>query len=221
MKIQSIISKIVFVVFNIVMIYYFIRGFLYPTESNFWLVHYGFPIIMMEFFGVFIVLMAPGIKQKETIKKSVFSISIVLFFALVITILFNNLWIFFYFALSMATKFFIVFSNDDYEKEVKLYVTIMIALILSAFLALIFSGIGHSFPYQQELLRNKIIETTTRIKGSSVSGEIVDNPSYILSWGVIYYILLTIFHTFNLIRFQKKNTEPDLDDYMDELKNKK
>jgi len=198
------------------MIYYFIRGFLYPIETNFWLVHYGFPIIMMEFFSFFAIMMIPEIIATKKI-KTIFALLIVILFAFAISFIFYSYWVFLFFILTILSKFFVVYTVEDYENETKLYVTMMIAFILSAFLALVFSVFGNAFPIQQELLRNRIIETATRLKGSSIKGEIVDNPAYIVAWGVIYYIMLTLFQTFNLIKFQKKNTEPDSDDMLEEL----
>lgn len=197
MDVKKFISRAIFVVFNLIMIYYFVRGFLYPSETDFWLVHYGFPILMMEFLGLFVVPMVSTIKRKKEI-KSVFFLMLIVFLALGVSHVFYNYIIFLFFVLTVLSKFFLVRGSVNSEKETKLFISIAVALIIGAFLALLFSSVGDSFHEQQELLRNKIIETGTR-DGSTISGEIVDNPAFIAAWGVLYYILLTVFVSFDFI----------------------
>lgn len=192
-------SKAIFVIFNIVMIFYFIRGFLYPVETDFWLVHYGFPILIMEFLGLFIFPMISTIKEKKEMKNLVFLL-IIVFFAFLISFISYNYVVFLFFVLTALSKFFLISNSGSQRKETRLMISIMAALIIGSFLALLFSGIGSGFPEQQELLRNRIVETGTR-HGETIGGEVVDNPAFIAVWGVLYYILLTVFQSFNFVNF--------------------
>lgn len=199
MKLQDIFSKGVFIVFNLVMIIYLIRGFFYPVESNFWLVQWGLPIMIMEFFSIFGVFSVLSLKKKREI-KTFFGLLAVILFAILIGFRFNNYMVILFFILTLLSKFFIT-TTDHYEKETKIYASIAIAFLLSIFLAVIFSKAGYFFPAQQELLRNTMIER------GILEGDFVENPAFLLAWGVCYYILLTIFQTFKIIRFKKDNPQ--------------
>jgi hypothetical protein len=218
MNIKEILSKLFFIIFNITTIIYFIKGYFYPLETNFWLIHWGFPIIMMEFFSIFVMFIVPAIKLKiET--KTLTPLLIIVIFVGIISFLSNNYKIFLFFILTILSKFFIDYYSIDYENNMKLYVSVIVALIFSAILAAIFSGIGNNFPIQQDLLKNKFIETSTRY-GGSIKGNIVENPAIIALWGLLYYLLLTIFQTFNMVKFQKPSKEPDSEELRKELRKK-
>ena len=164
-------------------------------------------------------LTIPKIRKVSELKP-LFILLIVVAFALGISFIFNNYMLFLFFVFSTLSKFILVKDMNNIKTQSKLKVLIGISLIFSALLSIFLSGIGNNFPEQQELLRNKIIETGTR-HGGSISGEIVDNPAFILLWGVLYYFLLTVFQSFSIITFPGTKVEPDSEEYIKRLRKRK
>ena len=188
MKIKSVIPKVTFILFNAIMIYYFIRGFLHPVETNFWLVRYGFLIILMELFCAPAILAIHEIKKKKRIELFGFLLIIILF-PLLFSFGYGNYKVFLFFVLTILSKFFLI-KSENYEKDVKLSVSVMIAFMIGAFLSSIFlTKTVNIFAHQQELF-------------ASVNGVFINNPVQILIWGVLYYLLLTIFQMFDLWKIE-------------------
>jgi hypothetical protein len=194
--------SVIFVLFNAFMIYYFIRSFLYPVETNFWLIHSGVPLLLMEFIFIFIILIFIRLILKAIPKKgTIFVISLAFLFALTTSITFHNFMLFLFFIGSILSKFLLIKISKDNEKESYLYLYGLIAtlFVLSAFLALIFSGIGNYFPEQEKLLSKEIIPI--------VPSDNMDAPAFFSAFGVLYYILLIAFHRFDLEKFSEKQKE--------------
>ncbi len=191
-------------VFNFLVIYYFAYGFLFPEETGFWLIHYGFPVILLEFFSVFTILSLPLLLDKREAGTGLMLVFTSFALVFVITILFNPP-VFIYFVVSTGLKFIALKQGKWEAAETAKRVAITgFAIVISAVLAIGLSPIiGNAFPGQQEALRYRITEAAAQ-QGGAISGEIVDNPAYIAVWGILYFLIVTVLEIFPLIGFDVK-----------------
>ena len=212
-------SKTIFVLFNLIMIGYFAYGFLFPKESDFWLVTTGFPIILLEFLTVFVVFTGADSFNNRRSKRQK-SLSLLVLLGLFLTAfgfcfsIGNNPLLFGYFVLSSAVKIFrlkdelaFIRSNPagirtNSSDSLKAIGYSAAAIIFGAIIAVPLSFFAIFFPAQQGLLREALVQNVERT-GGTISGIVVDNPGFIACWGILYFLLLLLFELFpNFIKFE-------------------
>lgn len=191
-------ERVLSLIFSTGMALYFIYSFFYPRETGFWLLRNGFPILMLEFFSVFTVLLVADILKKKTgwVSKSKgnakLGLLLILAMAFGVTYAFNVL-LFFYFLLSTGIKFFECRSKKDMVSEAQQAGLSGAVFIASAFVSLVFGPLMKIFGTQ-------ISEYQLWGSIPGMSGAIVDNPGVLALWGFFYFTCMAAFSGIN-IRF--------------------
>ena len=219
MNIQKNISKGIFILFNVIIILSFIRGYFYPVESNFWLVSFGIPILVIEFVSLLVILIIPRIKwDKKMLKRSnskgkmhpILALVLIVSFGIVVCALYKNYLLFLFLILSLLSKLILI-NKENYGEHEKFAVLMMTSIIIAFLLAFICGGIvGKYFPDQQKLLIDEMVKQQGTFEDVGDEGvRKTINPMAVFICGILYYILLTIFNTFNIIRYEIDTTETD------------
>lgn len=199
----------IFVLFNLVMIYYFIKGFNLPIETNFWLIRFGLPLIILELFTPILVMFIPDIiiGKKFDIKscyKSMIVVGLSLFFSFLLVYSFSNSFILIIFILSFVSKFFLIFSNSNIN-ELKNRFYFIFILALTLILAFIVSGFLNYSGIEQQYMINYFTEIAYGIRQSlsflpfflvNSPVNFFNKPLMIFLWAVFYFIFISIFYLF-------------------------
>lgn len=209
------IQNISYLLFHLGMAGYFIYAFFYPAETDFWLVKNGFPIIMLEFFGIFVMLglahftgkdtgwRASGAykhpKLKEVFEKisiktgiperrldMLFTALIGLVMAFAFTAIFN-IMLFVYFLVSVAVKYFSFLGREHLLHEGLEIGYMVLFLVFGMFFAMLFSFVFIFFPEHTALHQKTFFDVASQT-GGSMSGAVVDNPGMITLWGMFYFV---------------------------------
>lgn len=199
-------DKLITLLFNLSLSGYFVYSFLYPIETNYWLVQSGFLIIFLEFFSFFVTLSTTQILGK----KSGWSfggspwagIIIPAILAFFMCFAFDNLLLFGYFILTSAVKAFSLYNKKDAISEGTNIAYSVVVFIISIFIAYPLSFISIFFPEQ-----NLIYQEFFELLPGKHSGSIVDNPFLIVSWGVIYFTISALLAFLNLPKIGRKKTK--------------
>lgn len=106
MDIKNFFLKIPFFIFCFIMILLYYNGFIYPEETNYWIVVYGLPIIFLELLGLITFLFLIMIVEHEFyIGWPMIVLILIILITFFFTFLFNIL-LFIYFLISVLIKFF-------------------------------------------------------------------------------------------------------------------
>ena len=101
----QLLSKIPFLLFSAAMILFYYTGLAFPEETNFWLVSYGFPILMLEFLGICVIVLLLSIINKENQKRMpILGLIVIMLMAFAFTALFNII-LYLYFLISTGIKY--------------------------------------------------------------------------------------------------------------------
>jgi len=205
MYIKPYLKMIPFIVFNLILVIFYIRSILYPVETDFWLIKFGIPILGFEMYGIMIGILVYGylipelLKKHETIKK-IGLISAGLFFIIMFIISayayaldFNNIVLFYYFFLLISVKYFsygIVRADKKRTNEILILAFKNYGIfILAAFIGLLSFLLFPDFmPEQSEILRQAANNPNLN---APYSNAIV---------GISYFSLLIIFEIFKPIK---------------------
>jgi len=196
------ISKWVFIGFNAFMALFFIYSFLYPTENGYWLFYYGFPIMVLEFMGVFVGIYFAFIRSKGSANPGALIFLVVpLILAFMFTFLINIL-LFLYFLVSTAVKHFA--SSTEHHGAKLVFAKAVAAIVLSMFLAIVLSFVLNAiFPENQGFPDEgpgSLLKPSSTPSNVKVTVNIALDPSFIMAWGACYYILLILFELFNAVK---------------------
>ena len=192
MHIRKIISKIPFLIFNIIMMFYFYNGFVNPEKTDYWLTQNGFPILLIEFYGVIATLILLQISSKmyrkqiekqtgQNISKEALIFSLIIVISVIFSITyFFNIQLFFYFIISISVKG-LAFRNIETDKQINEKLKFVIITILSWILSvtitwLILSQMAH------------LLSSQMRFKLTEDYGNL-----FFLLWGVLYFVFLILF----------------------------
>jgi hypothetical protein len=128
-------AKLIFVLFNLSMVGYFVYGFLFPKESNFWLINTGFKILLLELATVFVVILflvfSKKIKQSGRITRLACVILLVIFFVSSFFIA-GIVW-FLYFVASCITKVLVIIKTKEGSVEETIEANKILGYPLAAF----------------------------------------------------------------------------------------
>lgn len=183
-------SKIVSVLFNFSMTFWFAYSFLFPKETQFWLMYNGLPILALEFYSIFAVPALGAFFRKETFsvdkksskKSSPLPFLIVIFAIAAISSAIINFLLFAYFLVSTIVR---ANKSKSTQAETETAVTMGASLIISAFIAIPLSGFLHSnFPTQAGLFLAAM---------ANIAGRFYFDPGFAAIWGTIYFLLLIFF----------------------------
>ena len=205
MKNKKIIKKISFFAFSFIMIIFFFVGLAYPEETDFWLVKYGFTLLILEVVSSgFLIFSLPSLSKKKIDLFLIIGFIFYLGFALPFAA-YSNILLVPYFIVSGSIKYF-YFNKKDVKDELRRRIgtifftafsfsfSIVCALLLSPLLTNI-------FPTQIELLKNVFVNL------GGGSGDIAENPGIIALWGVFYFVFLMLFDLI-LHKFKSKTETP-------------
>jgi len=175
------------------MVFLYYTGLINPKPTDFWLIRYGFPILILEFLSVFSILILPNlINNGFKDKVSLYVLFTILLMAFVLTININ-IFLFLYFILSIFIKYF-VFKKQKvsvgFMNDFKGIMVTTFAFLTSLSLAFVFSSsLINIYPDQIEILKQFIIEEVK----VNIKGEIFNNPSLVALWGMLHFAFLFIF----------------------------
>jgi hypothetical protein len=142
-------AKLVFVLFNLSMVGYFVYGFLFSKESNFWLINDGIKILLLELATIFVVILflvfSKKRKQSDRITRLASFILLVIF--LVSSFFIAGIIWFLYFAVSCITKVLVIIKTKEGSAEEAIEANKILgyplaAFVFSALIASVFSPIS-------------------------------------------------------------------------------
>jgi len=210
MKLYHTISFIFYMIFSLVMIFLFYNGLMYPEETNYWIITFGLPILILEICSLFVpILLANMIMYRSYDGWPLYSLIVIMVIAFCFTYFFNII-LFFYFLLSSIIKF-IVFKNkknqEDFDEAIGglgiTAVSILISMIVATILITLFSDF---FSYQIQLIEEFIYSQIPP------NVEIVGNMEYVLGglisfWGILYFSISLLLNLLFKIKykFRKEN----------------
>ena len=202
-------QKIPFWIFCISMFLFFILGAMYPVETNYWLVSNGVPIFLIEFLSIFTTVFLLVIANKEAekrlniqvsgilgsrmSKKTSYIVGLIAIFLMAFVFLFiYSIWIFAYFLLSHAVKYFAfkkILTKEETNRTLNAWGGATVSLILSSILSVILMGITHSIFSEQIILMNEYHSQI--LSNAGVTG--YASLEFFIMWGIIYYAMVVFF----------------------------
>jgi len=128
--------QLIFVGFNLLMICYFFYGFLFPTESRFWLADFGFAIFVLEFLsmGIFVLMWHTRRISKPVLELgSLVAVNVLMGIVLFVT---GAFLAYVYFVLSQASKAALFFGSQEQRSDAQRVMLSGLALFVSIILAM-------------------------------------------------------------------------------------
>jgi hypothetical protein len=198
MGLQQIFAFLIRVFFSIGMIGTYWNAFLFPVETDYWLVRSGFLILFLEILCLYVLTkpVTPStLKKMEFLKlpkkqRIAQKLGFLMLLSGVLALIFQNALVFGYFLITASLKAYSVLKGD---KPLIVMNKKNFGILILAILFLIppFLIIGAFFPVQTELLQNEFARISSERNGTS-SGLIVESPALIVGFAVGYYILLIV-----------------------------
>lgn len=175
---------------SVAIIAYFVQALLFPEANASWIYSSAIIIFVVEFLSIHsTAMMMGGVISKNKKKNATYLFFFYLFFTIVLTVVFKNYILPFFFILSTFIKLFTV----EYLEVKKVYLFIAVFSFLIPLILVLISApfLENLFPFPQEVLLAKPKEAT---------GLFVDVPQTILAWGVIYFSAQFLINLFLLIK---------------------
>ena len=203
-KIQP--SRVVFWIFSVVMFCLFLTGLIFPEKTNYWIVLYGIPIMIMEFFSIFSTIILLLITNEDTekfisvqtsgliadkfSKKTNYWIAFTLVCIMTFTFsIFLGITFFLYFIVSSFIKY-IGYRNIDSETQtkgaLKSFGVQVLSLILGGLAALPLSALFGMFFSRQISLMYAFHQNLLEQQGHTGYAAV----GVFAFWGMSYFILL-------------------------------
>jgi len=209
MELKSIHQRIIFWVFCISMILFFYIGAMYPVETNYWLVTNGVPIFIIEFLSIFSILMLLVLTNKKAeerlnievsgfivskySKKTGYLIGLICIFLMAFFFFYiYSIWIFGYFLLSHAVKYFAfkkITTVEETNKAINAWGGATVSVILSGLISFFFSGFTGSIFSEQITLMNEYHREILSNAGATGYASF----EFFILWGILYFIMLIFF----------------------------
>jgi len=210
MKSLYLLYKLPFWIFSINLIILFYIGFVYPSETDFWLVRYGYSIYWLEAGSIMasLCILSPYLFEDEgkigKLKgKILFWIGLIMFTTAAFFITYQlNLLLFPYFLISTGIKYYLfTFKKSENEKweglkdwgltfimfiSASVIANILTYNVLSSFFNDVFSQqIQLISQFEEKLIVN--LEKSFSFVSSDVS-----NVIYMFLWGIVYFIMIIV-----------------------------
>jgi hypothetical protein len=206
---------------NLIILFYF--GFVYPSETDFWLVRYGYSIYWLEVGSIMasLCILSPYLFEDEgkigKLKGKIFGwTGLIMFTTAAFFITYQlNLLLFPYFLISTGIKCYIfTYKKSENEKweGLKDWGLTFIIFISASFIANILtynvlsSFFNNVFSQQIQLISQFEEELIITMQESLtfVSSD-VSNVIYMFLWGIIYYVMIIIVDVLLIYRKHKSN----------------
>lgn len=171
---------------SIAIITFFVQALLFPEFNVNWIYSSAMIIFVVEFLSIHSSAMMMGEVLSENKKKNAtYLFFFYLFFTIVLTVVFKNYILPFFFILSTYIKFFM--GRHFVANKTYLIINVF-ALIIPLIIVLIGSSLLQNlFPFPQEVLM---------AKPENATGVFVDVPQTVLAWGVIYFSIQLLINLF-------------------------
>jgi hypothetical protein len=185
-----------FWLFCIAMIFLYYRGLSHPVESGYWLARFGFAILILEFFSVFVVIALLEITDKASYRRAsgvpIFVIVIVTLLAFAFCWL-ADIWSFVYFLVAIPMKF-IAFrrleTTAESRERFRSAIVTGSAIVSSALVAaLLTKKYESAFHAQAQLLGQYLVDSNSPLAVQTTQGFLV----FIGFWGVLHFLLSILF----------------------------
>jgi len=197
MQIKRFVSLIPFLIFCVIMISFFYNGFLYPIESDFWIVRFGIPILVFELCSIFVILFFLSITgEDKSFNWAIFLSTFVfpLFFCFAVSF-FYNIFLFPYFLLSIFIKYLGFRKIKNFDDFPGLTIT-SLSLLFSMVIGGVFeSYLSKSYPAQSEIIVDYIINNMPVEGDNTITGSfVVLFGFFYFSFQIIFTLIYEIFH---------------------------
>ena len=196
MIIKSIVTQVPLWVFSLTMIGFYYIGLVSPEQTNFWIVHYGYPIIFLELLSLFAYVMVSHIAEyKEYFSWSMGFLIILVIIAFSFTYLFNIV-VFFYFLLSLGIKYISLRRIGDDDKLEADLATPALSWLCAVCIGLVCSPLLRNFYSRQIELIEQYVKNVL-LPGVQITGNIagVYLGGIIALMGIVFFsctILISI-----------------------------
>lgn len=189
-------SKGSFWLFCVVMTFLYYNGLAHPEKSGYWLAKFGFAVLILEFFSVFVVIALLEIADKAPYRRPkgapVFVLVVVTLLAFAFSWL-ADIWSFVYFLAAIPTKF-VAFrrtktaaeSMERFRSAVVTGNAIVSSALIGAFLA---KKVGAAFYAQSQLLGQYLADSSFPLAAQTSQDFLV----FIGFWGMLHFSLSILF----------------------------
>jgi hypothetical protein len=189
-------SKASFWLFCAVMTFLYYDGLAHPERSDYWLAKFGFAILILEFFSVFVVMALLELAGKASYRRAsvvpIFIIAVVTFLAFAFSWL-TDIWSFVYFLVAIPTKF-VAFrriettaeSREKFRSAVVTGSAIIASMLAGALLAKKYQS---AFEAQAQLLGKYLADSSSPLAAQT-------DPSFLIFigfWGMLHFSLSILF----------------------------
>jgi hypothetical protein len=194
--VKQIRSKASFWLFCVVMTFLYYNGLAHPEESSYWLAKFGFAILILEFFSVFVVIALLELTDKASYRRAsgvpIFVIVVVTLLAFAFSWL-ADIWSFVYFVVAIPTKF-IAFrrmeTTAESRERFRSAVVTGSAIVASALVGtLLAAKYESSFDAQAQLLGQYLADSSSSLAAQTSHGFLV----FIGFWGMLHFSLSILF----------------------------
>ena len=189
-------SKASFWLFCAVMAFLYYDGLSHPEESDYWLAKFGFAILILEFFSVFVVIALLELTDRAPHRRAsgvpIFVIVVVTLLAFAFSWL-TDLWSFVYFPIAIPMKF-IAFRRIETaaESRQKLRSAVVTggAIVSSALVgALLAKKYESAFDAESQLLAQYLVDSSSPLAAQTTAGFLV----FLGFWGILHFSLSILF----------------------------
>jgi hypothetical protein len=194
--VKQIRSKASFWLFCVVMAFLYFNGLAHPEKSNYWLAKFGFAILILEFFSVFVVIALLELTDEASHRRAsgvpIFVIVVVTLLAFAFSWL-ADIWSFVYFLVAIPMKF-IAFRRMEttVESREKLRSAVVTgsAIVSSALVgALLAKKYESAFHAQAQLLGQYLVDSSSPLAAQTNHGFLM----FIGFWGMLHFSLSILF----------------------------
>lgn len=189
-------SKGPFWLFCMVMILLYYNGLAHPEKSDYWLARFGFAILILEFFSVFVVISLLEMTGKASCERprgvSSFVVVLVSLLAFVFSWL-TDIWSFVYFLIAIPTKF-IAFgkmkTTEESREKLRSAVVSGSSMVLSALVGVFLAKkYGSAFHAQAQLLGQYLVDSRSSFGAQTDPDFLV----FIGFWGMLHFASSILF----------------------------
>lgn len=206
MKVFENISFIIYSIFSVIMIYQFYNALVYPVETNFWIVDFGLPIMILEIFNIFVPVFLGILLVYESFNSwPLYSLLIILIIAFIFTCFFNII-LFLYFLASAIIRFMTFYYRsirDENETKSWEFEINTFSLLFAMFLGAITAFIVKDFFSDQISLIEQYLNSKISF-GRFVGNEDFFSGAFISFCGVFYFSLPLLLNIFLKFKFFSK-----------------
>jgi len=189
-------SKGSFWLFCVVMAFLYYNGLAHPEATSYWLAKFGFAILTLEFFSVFVVIALLEIADKASYRRAsgvpAFVIVVVTLLAFAFSWL-ADIWSFVYFLIAIPMKFIAFRRMETTAESMEKFRSAIVtgsAIVSSALVgALLAKKYESAFHAQAQLLGQYLADSNSPLAMQGDQGFLV----FIGFWGLLHFSLSILF----------------------------